>query len=142
MPDGITTIIVNYVDDGKKVSQPLKFKGNFGFKIDGREYRTNNGQVYETRTGNTVKNLDLPKALAYQFIGMSNTAELAADYTFSEKDMKDAKQYFSHASNDNTRINTIMGYEVTRGVKNGGASYNNGVYSTQYRHNVSIWQTK
>ena len=142
MPDGVTVINVNYVDNGEKISQPLKFKGEFGFKIDGREYKTNNGQVYESKTGKTVRNIDLPKTLAYQFIGMANTAELAQDYTFSEKDMKEAKQYFSYASGDNTRINSIMGTEVTSGFKDGGASYNNGVYSTQYRYNVSIWQIK
>ena len=84
----------------------------------------------------------MPEKAAKQFIGMSNTAELAQDYTFSKKDMNDAETYFSYGSNDNTRINSILGSGVTKGFQNGYAKYQDGVYSTHYKNDVSVWMNK
>ena len=140
MADPLTTLKVNYSDNGQNVSRTIKFKGNFGFNLDGKEFQAKNGHVYD-KEGKLVQGLKMPKEAAYQFIGMSNTAELAKDYTFSSKDMNEAKTYFSY-DNDNTRINSILGSEVTKGVSNGYAKYNNDTYSTHYNHNISVWQIK
>lgn len=141
MTEPLTSLKVFYNDNGKNASRTLKFKGNFGFNLDGKKYEARDGHVYNSN-GKPVEGLKMEKALAYQFIGMSNTAELAQDYTYSEKDMNDAKTYFSGYNNNNTRINSIVGEAVTKDFKNGGAKYKNGIYTTDYKHTVSVWQIK
>lgn len=141
MADPVTSLKVFYSNSGKSASQTIRFKGNFGFNIDGKEFKAENGHVYD-KNGKPVQGLKLPEKAAKQFIGMSNTAELAQDYTFSKKDINEAEAYFSYGSNDNTRINSILGSGVTKGIQNGYANYKDGVYSTHYNNHVSVWMNK
>ena len=140
MTTPVTTLKVYYDDKGKSVSKTITFKGNFGFSLDGKKYKAENGNVYN-EDGKLIQGLKMPLKMAHQFIGMSNTAEMAQDYTFSEKDITDAQKYFSTYNKDNTRINSIVG-AASDGFKNGYASYQNGKYISQYRNTVSVWQIK
>lgn len=140
MTTPITSLKVCYNESGNAVSKTIKFKGNFGFSLNGEQYKAENGHVYN-KDGKLIQGLKMPLEMAHQFIGMSNTAELAQDYTFSSKDMKDAETYFSHYNKDNTRINSIVG-AASEGFQNGYAKYSDGTYTTNYKNTVSIWQTK
>lgn len=150
----VTSIPVKYYDNGVKKKE-IRFKGNFGFDINGKKYYTNNGKVYDSNN-KEVKVLELSKSVAYQFIGMSCTAENARDYTYSEKDLNEAKNDYQRSySHSQERVNgillsdyrsmTVIGNGAGR-VLEGSTKYQKDVYSTQYESNengqvstVSIW---
>ena len=79
---GEASIPVYYQKNGQKHRKDVKFKGDFGFQINDRKYTVKNGQVYN-QYNQKLKSISKDAAVAYQFIGMSNTAESAKDYTFS-----------------------------------------------------------
>ena len=142
MAEPVTSLRVYYTDkSGKEVYKSVKFKGNFGFNLDNQKYEARNGHVYYENTNNHVKGIRMPKDMAYMFIGMSNTGELVKDYTFSEKDMKDAKEYYSKGREDNTRTNSIVGTDIAKGY-NVHPNYNkDGKYTmNSNKHSVSVWQ--
>ncbi len=150
-PTTVTSLKVYYSDGGQSASKTLKFKGNFGFSLGGRQYKVNEGHVYDSN-GKPVQGLKMPKTMAYQFIGMSNTAEVASnaarDYTYAPSDMKTAEEKFSYGGNS-VLSSLIVGTGATKGVKNGYANYHQtqtqdgakrNEYSTNYHHRVSVWQ--
>ena len=146
----VTSLKVYYTENGKNVSRTIRFLGNFGFNLErqnsnggtlqAKQFKVKDGHVYDSN-GKLVQGLKMPKEMAYQFIGMSNTAELASDYTYSAKDIEAAKNNFSNSGN-NTLINSILGTGATQGVSNGYAKYEDGRYTTNYHHIVSVWQEK
>ena len=91
---GEASIPVYYQKNGQKYRKDVKFKGDFGFQINDRKYTVKNGQVYN-QYNQKLNCISKDAAVAYQFIGMSNTAESAKDYTFSIKDISNVleKQY-------------------------------------------------
>ena len=159
-PTTVTSLKVYYSDGGQTLSKTIRFKGNFGFSLDRqnsngaslqkREYKVKDGHVYDSN-GKLVQGLKMPKAMAYQFIGMSNTAEVNAhtgrDYTYTASDMTTANEKFSYGGNS-ALINAIVGSGATSGVQKGYANYRQegeeenkkNVYSTNYHHRVSVWQ--
>jgi hypothetical protein len=149
----ITTLKVSYQENGAQKSRNIKFKGNFGFSLDGSIYTVKDGKVLDPK-GKAVTELnDLARGLAYQLIGMSCTAESARDYTYSEKDMKAAASF-----DDNEKLNsqTPLDRQAAATIGTGAGSlveafYNDddGKYTTWYKNKdinftteVSIWQIK
>jgi hypothetical protein len=153
-----SSVRVHYKEDGSLKTKTIKFKGNFGFSLDGKQYKTQNGSVYNAQ-GQKVAAITMPRATAYQFIGMSNNAELAYDLTYSEKDIKQA-QYdheqtygsrqlkVSGVPYADTKSATIIGKGAGKVVE-GSTQCEKGVYTTKYKskddkkvHTVSIWLNK
>ena len=146
----ISTIRVNYKENNQNKTRDIKFKGNFGFSLDGSSFTVKDGKVTDNN-GKEVTELDLVRGLAYLLIGMSCTAESARDYTYSEKDMKAAASF-----EDNERLNsqTALDRQAAATIGTGAGSlveafYNNGKYTTLYKNKdfnytseVSIWQIK
>jgi len=150
----ISSVVVKYQENNQTKSREVKFKGNFGMNIDGKQYHTQNGRLFDSN-GKAVTELDLPKGTAYQFIGMSCTAESARDYTYSEKDIKQAeydqaRQHYEYRTQNglpypDVRTTNIIGTGAGGAVVPNSTTCENGVYSTQYRESsgyvskVSIW---
>ena len=154
----IASVTVKYTEDGSTKKRDIKFKGNFGFKIDGKTYRVENGRVLNEK-GQEVNAFRMPTATAYQFIGMSHCAESAADDTYSAKDIAEAQAYhddsygFSRATQNNIPLAdahsiNIIGNGAGK-VVTGSTQVKDGVYTTQYISNstgkvstVSVWLAK
>lgn len=147
----ISTVRVSYPENNTTKSRDVKFKGNFGFRIDAREYYTKDGKVYDSNN-KEVTNLDLPRGTAYQFIGMSCTAESARDYTYSQKDIKAAEQDYKSNSTISgvslleARAASVIGIGAGKVVNGSTIFTSNGEYETQYKSNdtghistVSVW---
>ena len=148
----ITSLNVKYQEYGQQKNREIKFKGNFGFSLDGNNYTVKDGKVFDSN-GKVVSELNMIRGLAYQLIGMSCTAESARDYTYSEKDMKAAASF-----EDNERLNsqTALDRQAAATIGTGAGSlveafYNDddGKYTTWYKNKdinftteVSIWQIK
>ena len=155
----VSSVRVHYKEDnGKSQTKTIKFKGNFGLKFNNQEYKVQNGKVYNSK-GKEVVAMTMSKAMAYQFIGMSNNAESVYDLTYSAKDINQAKhdhevtygsqqRQISGVPYADAQAASVIGTGAGRVVP-GSAQYENGVYSTKYKSNetghvntVSVWLNK
>ena len=148
----ITSIKVNYQEGNQNKSRDIKFKGNFGFNLDGSIYTVKDGKITD-KNGKEVTELNLARGLAYQFIGMSCTAESARDYTYSVKDINQASSDYNSGTTVNdvpllkTRAASVVGTGAGRVTH---ADCNDGIYRTDYQHadyknintSVSVWLIK
>lgn len=114
-----SSLTVIWQENGQIKHKTIKFLGDFGFSVNGKTYKTKDGQVYD-QDNNPIQALDLPKREAYQLIGMSNTAEQAKDYTFTRKDID--------AAIKNNNIQRILGTGVGKLFS---ASSKDGKYTTE-----------
>ena len=146
---GEASIPVYYERNGQKYKKDVKFKGNFGFQINDRKYTVKNGQVYN-QYNQKLKCISKDAAVAYQFIGMSNTAESAKDYTFSIKDIQQAAadQKSNIKGQADKRTRTTIGTEVCTSI-DGKTTCDGTKFTTQCKDNVtgrvntvSIWTLK
>lgn len=159
----IAKLAVNWEENGNTRARTVSFKGDFGFSINGQNYSVRNGEIYDSNN-NLVQILKLSKREAYQFVGMSNTAELVKDYTYSAKDIYEAEvncgrlidldQGFNHGIEKTTSSigsgagslisATCDGQKYTteygdRRVKRGLFSINE---TYENRSSVSVWLSK
>ena len=54
MADPVTSLKVFYTDSGKSTSKTIRFKGNFGFNIDGKEFKAET-VMYTTKMANLFR---------------------------------------------------------------------------------------
>ena len=154
---GIAQVTIKYGNESKV----LKFNGNFGFQLGNKKYKVQNGVVM-TESGNRVTSLKMSKAMAYQLLGMSNTAyESEKSYTFDSNDFMALNQeaQSSHLS-ANGETEPLFAYNTKMRIGNGIDADKKDVkfnekenkFSTSYQYkgdsgknrisNVSIWKTK
>ena len=148
-PISETSIPVYYTMNGKQEKKDLKFKGNFGFNINGKKYTAKNGKVYNEKN-QPLKSITKTAAEAYQLIGMSNTADSYKDYTFSQKDIQQAAtdQESNCVGQSDRRSRTTIGTAACKSI-DGKTKCENGVFTTMCRDNktgttnvVSVWMIK
>lgn len=144
----IASLNVKYSENGVEKNRVIKFKGNFGFSLDGVQYTVKNGQVYNSN--NEVETeLDLARGLAYQLIGMSCTNGSERDYTYTSEDISQAEKD-KRSKRDDCENDLFMRAKTTIGYGAGNVTYADVVdnkYTTHYKHKdynnittgVSIW---
>ena len=159
MSTNIEGVTVLYLKDGQKTSKTLKFKDNFTMNINGKRYFTDSGHVYDLKTNEEIKTFDFANnndnATAYQLLGMSCTAESARDYTFSKKDIDEARRDSldkSICDDGITKSDRRSASVIGNGAGNvimGATTFEDGIYTTEYRSKangqisqISIWLTK
>ena len=152
-------VTVKYIKDGVKTSKTLRFEGNLTLEINGVKYYSSGGHLYNMKTNEEIlcfnyDNKD-DNAKAYQLLGMSCTAESAKDYTFSIKDIDEARTDSNNeaigedgTTKSDRRSASVIGNGAGKVIIT-GKSYIDDKYTTKYKSHdtgktstISIWLTK
>ena len=128
--DRNATLTVKWDEAGKCKTREVKFIGNYGFSINNTNYTVKNGKIFD-KNNQEIKELKLDKKVAYQFIGMSCTAESARDYTYTEKDFKEANYCCNYPNPNYEKIARAIGSGADNLIK---AEYDGTKYTTECGH--------
>ena len=127
------SLAVKWKENDKNKERNIKFVGNYGFKVNGQTYTVKNGNVYNS-DGKKISTLVLEENDAYQLVGMSNFAEGAKDYTFSEKELSQARleagtQGVSYC---NRKLSLALGSKIAGPLADQASLYyKNGVFTSE-----------
>jgi len=140
MGNEVSSVLVN--------GKPMKFSGNFGFKINNQEFTTKDGRVFNSN-GKPMRALNMPEYIAEHFFAMSAMGDDNQDNTFSKRDIEYANDLQCGSSNGtnsraDVRLRTLTGPKGK--VQLGKTVVENGVFSSQYKSKetgristISVW---
>ena len=127
------SLAVKWKENDKNKERNIKFVGNYGFKVNGQTYTVKNGNVYNS-DGKKISTLVLEEHDAYQLVGMSNFAEGAKDYTFSEKELSQARSEAGTqgVSYCNRKLSLALGSKIAGPLADQASLYyKNGVFTSE-----------